>query len=352
MKKIAVCIPSYNEKENIQNITRQVDLALNFFDDKMFTKYIVNCDNSSPDKTNYYFEQTNTKHKKVSIIANNNGKGVNIRNFFYFVLENDIDYSFTIDADLRSFKVDWLEKMYEKLQDGFDYIVPNYKRRKEEGNTTNHFVVPVLYNVYGKFIRQPIAGDFAFNKKFVEEIMKEEFSPYILRYGIDIFMTVTAIVKDLKIAEVNLEEKIHAPSYKKMDVIFENVLRAFSEVYRHYKPNKNKEVITYKPFLYDRSYCEFRDELNLKYLEALRNTGLNNNYDDILNFWVKLLKEFISEVEDPPEELIIKMRDAFICRTISFWDEMDKKNKLDFENELIKLTYLVGGEELYGTKNC
>ncbi len=342
MKKIAVCIPSYNEKENIQNITAQVDLALDYIKNDEVTKYIVNCDNSSPDGTNDYFNKVETKHKKISIIANNNGKGVNVRNFFKFVLDNDIDYSFTIDADLRSFKVDWLVKMYEKLDEGFDYVVPNYKRRKEEGNTTNHFVVPVLYNVYGKFIRQPIAGDFAFNKKFVEEIMNEEFSPYILKYGIDIFMTVTAIVKDLKITEVNLEEKVHAPSYMKMDVIFENVLRAFSEVYRHYKPTGHKENIGYDPFVYDNEMCEFRDEINDKYLNSLKRIGIPCYYDDILNYWVSLLKEFITKVEDPPEELITKMKDAFICRTVSFWDEMNFKKKADWENELIEMTYLVG----------
>lgn len=342
VKKIAVCIPSYNEKENIQNITAQVDLALDYFKDDEFIKYIVNCDNSSPDKTNDFFNSTKTKHEKVSIIANNNGKGVNIRNFFKFVLDNEIDYSFTIDADLRSFKVDWLIKMYEKLNEEFDYIVPNYKRRKEEGNTTNHFVVPVLYNVYGKFIRQPIAGDFAFNKKFVEEIMKEDFSPYILRYGIDIFMTVTAIVKNLKITEVNLEEKIHAPSYKKMDVIFENVLRAFSEVYRHYKPTGYKEDIKYEPFIYENRICEFREEINDKYLSSLKEIEIPSNYDDILNYWVSLLKDFITEVEDPPEELISKMKDAFICRTVSFWDEMERRQKMDWEKELIEMTYLVG----------
>lgn len=344
MKKIAVCIPSYNERENIQNITSQIDLALNYFNDGEFIKYIVNCDNNSPDMTNKSFSMTKTKHKKISIIANNNGKGFNIRNFFKFVLDNNIDYCFTIDADLRSFKVDWIKKMYEKLADGFDYIVPNYKRRKEEGNTTNHFVVPVLYNVYGKFIRQPIAGDFAFNKKFVEEIMKEEFSPYILRYGIDVFMTVTAIVKKLKISEVNLEEKIHAPSYKKMDIIFENVLRAFSEVYKHYKLTLNKEEIVYKPFTYKLGICEFRDEINEKYLYALEKTGLTNNYDDILNCWIKLLKEFMKELEDLPEELINEMKSVFICRTVSFWDEMERIKKVDWEQELMDLTCKIGGE--------
>lgn len=342
MKKIAICIPSYNEKENIQNITHQVDLALDYFDDAVFLKYIVNCDNSSPDGTNEYFKKTDTKHKKISLLANNNGKGVNVKNFFEFVLENNIDYCFTIDADLRSFKIDWLDKMYQKLAGGYDYVVPNYKRRKEEGNTTNHFVVPVLYNVYGKFIRQPIAGDFAFNQHFVREIMKEEFSPYILKYGIDIFMTVTAITKNMKIAEVNLEEKIHAPSYKKMDLIFENVLRGFIEVHKHYKPNGSKEIFSYKPFDYRLGKCEFRDEIDAKYISALEEASLKQDYNEILEDWVRLLKEFIENIDSPDEKLIEKMKKLFICRTVSFWDEMERLQKTDWENELIKVLFLVG----------
>lgn len=342
MKKIAVCLPSYNEVENIQNITFQIDKALNYFNDEDFEKFIVNCDNNSPDLTNKYFQETKTKHKKISIIANNNGKGVNIRNFFQFVLKNDIDYCFTIDADLRSFKSIWLEKMYKKLIEGYDYVVPSYRRRKEEGNTTNHFVVPVLYNVYGKFIRQPIAGDFAFNKRFVEEIMKEEFSPFILKYGIDLFMTITAIVKNMKFIEVNLEEKIHAPSYEKMEIIFENVLRAFVDIYKHYKYHNYKEKILYESFVFTEEKCEFRDEIDGKYLRSLKMANLTNNYNLILERWVDLLKEFIKNIENPSENLINQMKEVFICRAVSFWDEMERIQKRDWESELIELIYLVG----------
>lgn len=50
-KKVCVCLPSYNEADNIESITLMVDKALK----KISNKYeciIINADNDSKDETN------------------------------------------------------------------------------------------------------------------------------------------------------------------------------------------------------------------------------------------------------------------------------------------------------------
>ena len=334
MKKIAICIPSYNESENIENITLKIDKSLEYFE-KNFIVEIINCDNNSPDLTNKLFESVKTKHKKVSIVTSEKGKGINLLNFFEYFLKNNFDYGFTIDADLKSFKFDWLPKMYTKLKEGNNLVLPLYKRRKEEGNTTNHFVLPMLYEIYGKFYRQPIGGDYAFDKKYVEKIMKQKFTKNILLYGIDIFMVVTAIVHKLKIDEVYLGEKKHSPSYNKMENIFESVLRGFSEVYKQYGKLNKKDKFNYKTFKSE-SICEFRKEFDEKYIFALNKSKLSNNYEEILKYWNSLLIEYKNSIGYPSEDLIKKMKYGFIARSVSFWDEMSKRKEINWEEILLK----------------
>ncbi len=62
-KKVCVCLPSYNEAENIEFITTKVDKALK----KLKNEYeciIVNADNNSVDGTNKIFQKKNKEVKK------------------------------------------------------------------------------------------------------------------------------------------------------------------------------------------------------------------------------------------------------------------------------------------------
>lgn len=337
MIKIAVCLPSYNEKDNIQKITQIIDDGLTKIEE--VSAVIVNCDNCSPDETNVLFNKTKTKHEKISLVDLRKGKGINLLNFFNYCLQNDIDYAFTFDSDLKSIDSTWIEKYYEFLKNGIDFILPKYKRNYQEGNTTNHFICPVLYEKYGIFIRQPIGGDYGFNRKFIEIILQKKFTPNILMYGIDIFMVVTAIVNNLKIEEVELGYKIHNPSLLKMEDIFESVLRGFSETCRLYPYYNNKKIINYKCYEYEIKKLQKHSNIETKYLQFCKSNRLNS-YNEILNYWLSLLNKYINEIENPSEELIAKMKEIFVCRTVSFW--LKNQSNPNWEKQLMK--------ELYGRK--
>ncbi|MEM9165302.1 MAG: hypothetical protein AAGC54_19850 [Cyanobacteria bacterium P01_F01_bin.4] len=64
--------------------------------------------------------------------------------------------------------------------------------------------------LYGKRIRQPIGGDFAFSQQLAQHYLKQPvWETDIARFGIDIWMTLTAIVKDAPLCQVRLGTKIH-----------------------------------------------------------------------------------------------------------------------------------------------
>jgi hypothetical protein len=96
------------------------------------------------------------------------------------------------------------------LEKDYEYVAPVYSRYKYDGTVTNNIVYNLVRALYGKRIRQPIGGDFAFSHRLARQYLEQEvWATDIARYGIDIWMTTTAIVERAKICQANLGVKIH-----------------------------------------------------------------------------------------------------------------------------------------------
>ena len=132
--KIAVCLPSYNEASNIQNITKIVDQGLIdlLAREIELEAVIVNVDSDSDDGTNKLFEQTETTHTKHSIVVTGEGgKGRNILEFCRYVVDQSIDYCITIDTDITSADPKWVTKLtVPMIRDGAIYVTPLYERSR------------------------------------------------------------------------------------------------------------------------------------------------------------------------------------------------------------------------------
>ena len=176
--KIAVCLPSFNEVNNIQNITRIVDQGLA----QLKSLYpeadpiIVNVDSNSDDGTVTLFNETETENLKHSIVvAGEGGKGKNILEFCRYVLDNDVDFCLTIDTDITSANPEWVVRLTVPLiQDDAIYVTPLYERSRFEGSSTNHFTFPLVYALTGHVTRQPIADDFAFSRSIATAILETD----------------------------------------------------------------------------------------------------------------------------------------------------------------------------------
>ena len=197
-KKIAICIPSYNEEDNIERVTKIIDEAL--FKYHNYDIKIVLADSASIDNTIEIFKKIKTIHKKDVIRNKEKGKGNNLLSFFKYCDKENIDYALTLDADLKSLKNEWIYKYLDSMiNEHYNYVVPIYERSRYEGSTTNHFAYPLVYAITGYNIRQPIAGDFGFDKEFIKMIVNKKYNDSIKRYGIDIYMTLNACINNLKI---------------------------------------------------------------------------------------------------------------------------------------------------------
>lgn len=225
MKKIIVIIPSFNEETNIFFVTKTIDQGLSQFYHK-YPKYIINVDSNSYDNTIEVFKSVSTDSIKISLKCRKRqrGKGYGLFKGFHFGYKNRGEYFLTIDADLKSIKPIWIDKLlYPITSKEADYVIPLYSRNRYEGNTTNHFISPLIYTCFGLDITQPIAGDFALSKRLIKSVINNFSIKYDFLYGVDSLITLTALLENYKIKQQELGKKIHNPSFGKIIPTFTGV---------------------------------------------------------------------------------------------------------------------------------
>lgn len=212
MKKIIVGLPSYNEARRIGFVTKQIDLGLNkYFDLK--SCLIVNLDSDSPDNTKYAFLNTPTKCKKV-YISTARGKGRALIDFWNFGLSEKTLAMATIDTDILSITPDWIGKLVQPIvENTYDVVVPVYTRNRFAAGTTNHFAYPLMYSVYGIKFRQPLAGEYAYSPAFAKFLLDQEKFKTTYKYGIDFFISASALQGGFKVLARQIGRKLDKSAY-------------------------------------------------------------------------------------------------------------------------------------------
>jgi len=243
---IAVIIPSYKEADSIAHPTKMASEGLTkYFPDKK--SVIINADNASPDNTEGVFLSTETQVPKIYITTPENtpGKGWNFVNAFRKCQALGVKTIICVDADLISITPEWIKYMAEPIIDqDYDYLTPLYSRHKYDGTITNNICYPLIYGIFGRDIRQPIGGDFALSSKLAGHLLKQPWHRTTHEYGIDIFMTMQAVLGDFKIGQVGLGAKIHKPSAPKLGPMFIQVVStALLTVVNNFQKWKNIDSI-------------------------------------------------------------------------------------------------------------
>jgi glycosyltransferase involved in cell wall biosynthesis len=223
---ILVGIPSYNNANTIGHVVRAVQAGLaKYFPQKK--SVLVNSDGGSTDGSTDVVRNTAVedfgsmllRHEVGSLFKIETpyhgipGKGSAFRTIFEIGKLLKVKACAVVDSDLRSITPEWIELLIKPiLESDFDYVAPLYHRHKYDGTITNSIVYPVTRALYGKRVRQPIGGDFGISGRLSEfYLTKDVWNTDVARYGIDIWMTTTAVADHFKICQAFLGAKIHDP---------------------------------------------------------------------------------------------------------------------------------------------
>lgn len=227
---LLVGIPSFNNEESIRHVVEMVGEGLaEYYPDRKSA--ILVSDGGSLDDTREEAEAAKVPDqvaRMVSIYRGIPGKGTSFRAVFEFAVLVKADACAVYDADLRSITPEWIKGLMNPMVEGkADFVAPFYTRHKYDGTITNHIVYPMTRALYGKDIRQPIGGDFGFSGELAAFYAKQDvWMTDIARFGIDIWMTTSAIAEGFRLMQANLGAKIHDPKDPAEDLgpMFQQVL--------------------------------------------------------------------------------------------------------------------------------
>ena len=98
------------------------------------------------------------------------------------------------------------------LKGGYDFVAPLYARYKYDGTITNTVTYPLTRALYGHRIRQPIGGDFGVSGDLVRHYLSlDDWTDDVSKFGIDIWMTTSALTGGFAVCQTRLGAKIHDP---------------------------------------------------------------------------------------------------------------------------------------------
>ena len=139
------------------------------------------------------------------------GKGSALRAVFEAACTLGVQACVVVDSDLRSITPEWVRLLASPIiRKEFDYVTPHYLRHKYDGTITKNIAYPMTRMLYGLDVRQPIGGDFGFSGKLAEAYLTQDvWDSDVARFGIDIWMTTTAINTGARICQAPVGVKIH-----------------------------------------------------------------------------------------------------------------------------------------------
>jgi glucosylglycerate synthase len=227
---IMVGIPSFKNAATIGYVVRAAQAGLvQYFPD--LHPVVVNSDAGSPDGTQRvvveteppdYIEQIllvrpTNRLDRVSLtypqIDGVGGKGAALRTIFEMAAALEVQALVVVDSDLRSIVPEWIELLAGPiLKGGYDFVAPLYARYKYDGTITNTVTYPLTRALYGNRIRQPIGGDFGVSGDLVRHYLaQEDWTDDVSKFGIDIWMTTSALTGGFAVCQTRLGAKIHDP---------------------------------------------------------------------------------------------------------------------------------------------
>ncbi len=359
---VVVGIPSYNNESTIANVA---SIAAKGIDKYLkLDSLILNSDGSSKDLTRNNFMNSNTgKIPKFSYTYKGiSGKGSAMLSIMEVARILEAKVVIFVDSDLRSIKPWWFERLAVPILNGdTDYITPYYIRHKYDGTITNQVCYPLTSSLYGQKIRQPIGGDFGVGKKMIDVYtskVKEVMDTKICQFGIDIWMTTTAICEsDKKIWQAALGSKIHdvKDPGKHLGPMFDQVVSTVFKMILKYKNIwKDVDSLRSSPVYGEIPEIEVEplnvdlQNLKEKAFDGLQSNSLSrklagNHIDNILKHkrvsleqWIDIIFNTIREFKNGNSEVVNSLIPLYFGRVADFIQLTKDLDSIEAENLIEK----------------
>lgn len=393
---IVVGIPSYNNARTIGHVVRACSAGLaKYFPNRK--SVLINSDGGSKDGTPDVVLKTELETESLLLVASHRvnpiqristayhgipGKGSAFRLIFAVAKRLNAKACVVVDSDLRSIAPHWIDLLASPvLERAFDFIAPYYLRHKYDGTITNGIIYPMTRALFGKRVRQPIGGDFGFSGRLAARYLeKDVWETDVARFGIDIWMTLTAIAEGFRIGQSYLGAKLHDAKDPGADLtsMFRQVVGSvfgLMETYESvWKNVKGSEPVPMFGFPFEvgvepisvnvermiKAFCQGVKDLREIYESVLRPETLAGlagcaclNADEFRMpdmLWVHVIYEFAAAYhwrKMDRQHLMESLVPLYLGRTASFVIEVREANAAQVEDRIEQLCAVFEAEKPY-----
>ncbi len=114
-----------------------------------------------------------------------------------------------VDADAGSPDADAIAQLVKPIvQESYDFVLPVYKRGTYSGTITSAIAYPLTRSLFGKRVRQPLAGDFACSIRLLDRFLAlDPWRGEVARVGIDVWVAVQALTANARLCQVHLGDR-------------------------------------------------------------------------------------------------------------------------------------------------
>ncbi len=114
-----------------------------------------------------------------------------------------------VDADAGSPDADAIAQLVKPIfQESYDFVLPVYRRGTYSGTITSAIAYPLTRALFGKRVRQPLAGDFACSIRLLDRFLAlDPWRGEVARVGIDVWVAVQALTANARLCQVHLGDR-------------------------------------------------------------------------------------------------------------------------------------------------
>lgn len=248
---ILVGIPSFNSAKTIAHVMSMAAEGLVKYFPQLKPTLIVSDGHSSDDTRSVALNISLPQEveRVVTTYEGVPGKGSALRAVFEAACTLGAQACVVVDSDLRSITPEWVGLLASPIiRKDFDYVTPHYLRHKYDGTITKNIAYPMTRMLYGLDVRQPIGGDFGFSGRLAETFLAQNiWGSDVARFGIDIWMTTTAINTGARICQAPVGVKIHqakdpaqtlGPMFRQVVGTLFALMRVYQEGWRRVQGSK------------------------------------------------------------------------------------------------------------------
>jgi hypothetical protein len=222
---ILVGVPTFNNRESIERVVSAIQVGL--------TKYfhrercvLINPDGGSTDGTPEIFKSASvqdfgmlltsnplrTFHRVTAPYHGIPGKETALRTLFTAADLLRAKACAILAPDSLSITPEWVDSLIRPVyREGFDLAAPVYQRQKFDGLLVRGLLSPAIRALYGRRIQEPVGSELGVSGRLANHFLsKDVWEHDMTRYGLEIWMTTTAVADGFRLCETFLGPKVQA----------------------------------------------------------------------------------------------------------------------------------------------